>query len=111
MKLYGVVAATIYLGATCSSAVAQSTDDILRRLEALEKSESDLKKENAALRDRLKRIETAKQTMPVIPAASSATKPTDAYAAATGPVYKAMPYGVPAVRNWTGFYAGAHGGF
>lgn len=93
--------------------MAQSNGDILRRLEALEQSDSDLKKENAALRDEIRRMKAAAQATPAARPASPATKPpADAYAAApSAPFYKAMPVSVPAARSWTGFYLGAHGGF
>ncbi len=53
MKLSNYAAvATIAVVATWNAASAQSTTDILQRLEALEKSNAGLKKENAELRDR-----------------------------------------------------------
>jgi len=106
--------ALIALAATGSPSQAQSTNDnILRRLEALEKSDSDLKKENAALRDEIRRMKSATQsTSAPRPPSTTAKLPADAYAAApASPVYKATPVTAPAARNWTGFYLGAHGGF
>ncbi|MGO9359196.1 MAG: outer membrane beta-barrel protein [Xanthobacteraceae bacterium] len=113
MKLQCAVIALIAVVATCSASKAQSTGDILRRLEALEQSDSDLKKENAALRDEIRRMKSATQATPAARPVSPATKPpVDAFAAApSAPVYKAMPVSVPAARSWTGFYLGAHGGF
>jgi hypothetical protein len=49
MKLSYPAVALIAVLAACNPASAQSTTDILQRLEALEKSNADLKKENAAL--------------------------------------------------------------
>lgn len=106
----------------CSQASAQSSSDVLQRLEALEQSNAklqesnlDLKKENAALRDRVKRIESVRQTASAPPAAqpsSAAPRAAAGYAAASmPPVYKAMPMGVPPAFSWTGVYLGAHGGY
>lgn len=101
MKLFHYAAvATIAYVATWNPASAQSTTDILQRLEALEKSNADLKKENAELRDRMRRIESGKQT--------ASAKPAPVYVTATAPVYKATPVAVPAPWSWTGFYVGAH---
>jgi len=114
--------AAIAVLAVCNQASAQSSSDVLQRLEALEQSNAklqesnlDLKKENSALRDRVKRIESARQTAtaPVTAQPSSAApKAASGYAAASmPPVYKAMPMGVPAAFSWTGVYIGAHGGY
>src|SRR5262249_8953940 len=103
--------------AACNPAWAQTPGDILQRLEALEQSNADLKKENAALRDRVRRIESARQTATAAPTAQSGSTPPQATAgyaanaAAGRPVYKAAPMGVPAAFSWTGFYLGGHGGF
>lgn len=121
-SLFPAVAAIAVL-AVCNQASAQSSSDVLQRLEALEQSNAklqesnlDLKKENAALRDRVKRIEAAKQTaaVPSTTQPGSATpKAAAGYAADASmrPVYKAMPMGVPPAFSWTGFYVGAHGGY
>jgi len=114
MKLSYPAVALIAVLAACNPASAQSTTDILQRLEALEKSNGDLKKENAALRDRVRRIESTKQTASATAPslAPSGTRAVPGYAAASmPPVYKAMPMGVPPVFSWTGFYVGAHGGY
>jgi opacity protein-like surface antigen len=108
---YPAVAAIAIL-VTCNPASAQSTSDILRRLDVLEKNNADLNRENAALRDRVRRIESAKRTTTATPAAPSPTNPAAIYASAsTAPVYKAEPLSAPAAWSWTGFYVGAHGGF
>ena len=115
MRLSYPAFAVIAALAACNPASAQSTTDILQRLEALEKSNADLKKENAALRDRVRRIETVKQTPSATPAAYGSapeSRVAPGYAAASMPsVYKAMPMGVPPAFSWTGFYVGAHGGY
>ena len=113
MRLLCITVATVAILGACHSASAQSTTEILQRLSALEQSNAELKKENAVLRDRVKRIESAKQnpSAGAAPAgsASYATKPTAAYASAS-PVYKAAPMGAP-LWSWTGFYVGGHGGY
>jgi outer membrane immunogenic protein len=118
MKWFLPAIALIAAVTVCGQASAQSSD-ILQRLEALERSNAqlqegnaDLKKENAALRERVKRIESADRTGS--PTASGpprpGTRPAAGYAA-SGPVYKAAPMAVPAAFSWTGVYIGAHGGF
>jgi outer membrane immunogenic protein len=123
MKSLLPAVAAIAAMAVCNQASAQSSSDILQRLEALERgnamlqeSNLDLKKENAALRDRVRRIESAKQTASAAAAAqpgSAVPKPVSGYAADASmrPVYKATPMAVPSGWSWTGFYVGAHGGF
>jgi outer membrane immunogenic protein len=122
MKSLLPAVAAIAVLAICNQASAQSNSDVLQRLEALEKSNAklqesnlDLKKENAALRDRVKRVESARQmaTAPPIAQPSSAAptmKPAPGYAG-TAPVYKATPIAVPAPWTWTGPYVGAFGGY
>jgi outer membrane immunogenic protein len=102
--------------AVCNPASAQTTGDILQRLEALEKSNADLKKENAALRERVRRIESGSQTatsVSTVQSGSTSAQAAAGYAAgaAVRPVYKAAPMGVPAAFSWTGVYLGGHGGF
>lgn len=100
---------------------ARSLDDVLARLEALEK-------ENEGLRRRVQRLETAERERPVVAslprseapsgqpalragsanpravsAAVAAVSPTARGAYAAGPSFEQ-------VRTWTGFYLGASGG-
>jgi len=114
--------AAIAVLAACNQASAQSSSDVLQRLEALEKSNAklqesnlDLKQENAALRDRVKRVESTRQTASAPPTAQpGSTAPTMRSApgyAGTAPVYKATPIAVPAAWTWTGAYVGAFGGY
>src|SRR5262245_61662435 len=96
-----VPAIAIAATAACNPVFAQTTGDILQRLEALEQSNADLKKENAALRERVRRIESARQTVASAATVRSGSTPAQAAAgyaanAAVGPVYKAAPMGVPA---------------
>src|SRR5262249_50787615 len=81
-----VPAIAIAAMAACNPAWAQTPGDILQRLEALEQSNADLKKENAALRDRVRRIESARQTATAAPTAQSGSTPPQATAG-----YAAMP--------------------
>jgi cell division protein FtsB len=66
MKLSYPAVALIAVLAACNPASAQSTTDILQRLEALEKSNADLKKENAALRDRVLHGEMCNSTSSLV---------------------------------------------
>jgi outer membrane immunogenic protein len=111
-----VPAIAIAAMAACNPVFAQTTGDILQRLEALEQSNADLKKENAALRERVRRIESARQSATAAPTAQSGSTPAQAAAgyaagAAVRPVYKAAPMVAPAAFSWTGVYLGGHGGF
>ncbi len=112
MRVSYLVVVTIAVLVTCNPATAQSTTDILQRLEALEKSNTDLKKENAEFREKLRRIELVKQTATMTPAAPSTTKPVASYTSTSmAPAYKAPPIGGLAAWSWTGYYVGANGGF
>lgn len=92
-------------------AVADSTDDAIRRLEA---KIDTMAKENAALRTRLNRIEGTRATSTAHVAATSAAavsakqEPSNAMAASypvkAGPAV-APP---PPLWNWTGLYLGGH---
>ena len=116
----GLLAAAFLLVLPTGGAVAQSSDDILKRLDALEK-------ENAELRSRVKRLEatapkkdatatTTAYTSTAAPPAETAAfktdtvvtegsmKPTDGYYPPPRPVPQ------PAIYNWTGLYVGAHAG-
>jgi outer membrane immunogenic protein len=92
-------------------AVADSTDDAIRRLEA---RIDIMAKENAALRARLNRIEGTRATSTAHVAATSAAamsakqEPSNAMAASL-PV-KAVPAVAPPppLWNWTGFYLGGN---
>jgi hypothetical protein len=108
--MHGCLVAIGVLLALSGVASAQSNDAIMRRLEALESSNTKLAQENVALRDRVRRIESKEQ-----PAARTATNGSDSRAiynsASRAAVYKAAPP-VPAQQSpWNGFYIGAHGGY
>ena len=121
MRSSVLAVAVVSAMAICNQASAQSSSDILQRLEALERgnaklqeSNLDLKKENAALRDRVKRIESAKQAA-IAPTttqpSAAAPKAASGYAADASMRhgYKATPMTVPSGWSWTGFYVGARG--
>lgn len=92
----------------------RSLDDVLARLDALEK-------ENAGLRKRVQRLEAAERERPVTAAlpTTSARGPTAAVrtgspavatlSPAAGQAYASTP-GFEQPRNWTGLYLGASGG-
>lgn len=94
-----------------SQVAAQTTDQTLQRLTArLEQIE----KENAALRERVRRLENT-NTAAVMPGAQStppnSKKKLVAYAgdAAVRPAYKAPPVPPPApIGSWSGLYLGGH---
>ena len=97
------VAGACLLAAVASPGGAQAAtmDEVVARLNAVEK-------ENATLRDRVKRLEAPKAAkLQSAPAAApqSVAAPEQAYASA---VYKAPMY--PAAFNWTGCYVGGQGG-
>ena len=64
----GALLAAAGLVAGPRPALAQSLDTVLKRLEALENSNTKLKQENTALRDRMRRIEGAKPAVAASPA-------------------------------------------
>jgi outer membrane immunogenic protein len=106
--LFAAVLAAIASALVPGSVYAQSNEAILQRLDALEQ-------ENAALRDRVRQIESRKQapvTVEARPDTVLATSKTRAaYAdASVLPVYKSNP-SMAAPAPWTGFYVGAHGGY
>jgi hypothetical protein len=92
----------------------------LRRLDALEKSNADLKKENAALRNRVQKLEGSSPT---------AAAPSEAVAAYQAPASSAVitqsamkltavymppaadPIRGPNLYDWTGLYIGTHAGY
>jgi opacity protein-like surface antigen len=104
MKLVVVaVLAAIGFAVLPNGAKAQSTDPVLQRLDALEK-------ENAALRDRVRRLEVSKQRAASLPPETPAAPLVGParLAAKAGPGTEADP---ASVVSWTGFYVGAHGGY
>lgn len=108
MKSVIVAVLAVFLGVVVSSsgAMAQSTDVVLRRLDALEK-------ENATLRDRVRKLETSKHQIASVQPAAAATS-TPASVSALTAYAKAYPRS-EAIQSpaftWTGFYIGAHGGY
>lgn len=113
-----VAVAVLVLAAGSPCAFAQANDEILRRLE--EKIDA-LAKENAALRERVRRLERAR-TESAKPEATQAAAPKTETTTAAAPA--AVPSaameaqaravtGVGAARasRWTGLYVGGTGGF
>src|SRR5665213_3306144 len=107
--LFAAVLAAIASVCAPATMSAQSNDAILQRLDKLEK-------ENAALRDRVRHIESRKQiAAPVtertrLDSVSATPKATTAYADASVPAYNTNPRGT-APSRWNGFYVGAYGGY
>jgi outer membrane immunogenic protein len=92
----------------------RSLDDVLARLDALER-------ENAGLRKRVQRLEATERERPVVaslpasaprasaPATRSESLATNTLTPAAGQAYASTP-GFEQPRNWTGAYLGASGG-
>jgi hypothetical protein len=118
--------------ASAQSAQSQSTEDILRRLQAIEASNAALSKETAVLRERVTKLseENAKlrdrasdlkgpnqtaTTQQTSTTSASAVRRTDAkfalYDKASSPaVVKASPLAPAPVYSWTGWYVGVNAG-
>src|SRR6185295_15197091 len=103
--------ATFGLVAIANPAQAQSNEEILRRLEA---KLDTLSKENAALRDRVKRIEGSRQTQAAPTRVAALGTTSDApqvglsnearAARADGMPLKAVPYARPSCAQFGGWY-------
>jgi outer membrane immunogenic protein len=103
-------------GPICASpAQADDLEQVLKRLAALEREHGTLEKENAALRERVRRLEGKRNVEPANPRQvimdakleGSPQRPQTPYAA----VYKAAPAAPAALSSWTGPYVGAHVGW
>lgn len=112
-----LIAALVELGAV--PAIADPIDQVIARLNALEKRNEALAQENAALKQRVSRLENASSETVAEkqPTASSfATKDivTTSTVVPTSSRYDAASTvrggGADAAFNWTGAYAGIHGG-
>lgn len=99
---------------------AATIDDVLARVEKLERENQVMRRENASiksenliLRDRMRRLESGKQTAALVVSPSTTPAPvarlTGAAYAATAPIYKA-PLQMAAPARWTGFYIGGQVG-
>jgi outer membrane immunogenic protein len=98
--------ALFWVAWACSiSPVAAATpEQISARLDALEKEIAALRRENATLRQRVERRETA-------PPARAAAETANAPIYAAAPIVTKGPTIVPpAPYSWTGLYVGGHGG-
>jgi outer membrane immunogenic protein len=112
-----MVLAAISLVVFSESSFAQSKDDVLQRLEAkLDSQANELKKlakENAALRDRMKQIESTRQTASLTsPEAKRSTAPSASIqsrqASTQSKVLDAYASAPPTYFSWTGFYVGGN---
>lgn len=119
-KLFAVAAVAMIASphvASAQSTSSPSAEAILQRLDAIDKRNTKLESENAALRERLRALEQGNRkpiaTAPrATPVAASSREPASAMAMmpkSGGVAYKA-PVAVPATYNWTGFYIGANAG-
>src|SRR6202165_5435030 len=76
MKKYALGVAVAALGVTQAlPAAADKLDDVLSRLEAIEKHNAKLEGENAALKARLNKVESTKSGAPIVMAAPTARAP------------------------------------
>jgi len=76
MKKYalGVAVAAVGIAAHTIPASADKLDDVLSRLEAIEKHNAKLENENAALKSRLNKVESSKSGAPIVMAAPTAAR-------------------------------------
>jgi outer membrane immunogenic protein len=98
---------------------AATIDDVLARVEKLEKENRVMRQENASirrenltLRNRMRRLEAGTQTASVAPqsaAPASVALARGASYAASAPVYKTPPL-TAGPKSWTGFYIGGQVG-
>jgi len=114
-SVIGAILAIVAIAAVASSASAQSNEEILRRLDALERSNSKLEKgnarlemENATLRGRVRRLEGE--------TAVTAAAPGRAMAAVVAPLVGKAPAPTPSGRlapsvDWGGIHVGIFSGY
>jgi outer membrane immunogenic protein len=112
--LVAALVAVSMMSVTPAAYATRSLDDVLARLDALEK-------ENAGLRKRVQRLEATERERPVmaaLPATSArganaavrtGSPATVALSPAASQAYASTP-NFEQLRNWTGFYLGASGG-
>jgi predicted porin len=82
MKKYalGVAVAAVAVVTQSVSASADKLDEVLQRLEAIEKNNAKLADENAVLKARLNRVESTKSTTPVVVQAAPSSRVASAHA-------------------------------
>lgn len=95
----------VFSVSSAGSAFGQSSDSILRRLEALEQSNKSLASENTELRSRLRRLEIKEPKAQAIKSAPSLTASAELKKAPTN--YKSAQKSL----DWNGAYIGAHVGY
>ncbi len=88
MKKYtlGMAAAAVAVVTHSAPAAADKLDQVLDRLAAIEQSNANLAKENAALKARLNRVESAKGAVPVVLQAAPSSRVAGAPATGAAPV-------------------------
>jgi predicted porin len=95
MKKYALGAAVAALGVVSQAlpASADKLDDVLSRLEAIEKHNAKLESENATLKARLNKVESTKSGAPIVMAAPPGRAATPAKATVEGPEIDANGHG------------------
>jgi outer membrane immunogenic protein len=113
-KVWSVAIALVVLGALAPvPAIADPTlAEVLARLDAVERDDAarlrSLEKENALLRERVRRLETHRSDTARSTAAAAPIYASAAVSPAPGPsLYNTAPVVAVPHSNWTGFYAGA----
>ncbi len=107
MNKYALSLALVAVGAVTQTvpAYADKLDDVLTRLEAIEKNNAKLAGENAALKARLNKVETTKNSAPKSPAPANGTVVRTANAPATGIPTPPMLLAAPEIdANGHGFF-------
>jgi outer membrane immunogenic protein len=110
----GVVFTSV-IAVTSSSAMSATLDDVMTRLDKLEKENQSIKKENTELRERMRTIEV-KRSSPAAPTHAVVGSTAPQTTPASGKLYntylpiKAPPALAPAY-SWAGCYVGATAGF
>lgn len=101
-----------------SQASAQSTDEILRRLDAIEANNAKLEKENTELRGRVRQLEGNRKLVVAAPASAVTPRAVNSTRApgavmdyAPSPGITKAPVSAYRPFNWTGFHIGGQSGY
>ena len=90
-RVLGATLVATGLAFNAAPAFADKLDDVLSRLEALEKKDSKLAAENAALKARLNKVETSKSAAPAVAPAGTPPARVIATGLATPPPSREAP--------------------
>jgi outer membrane immunogenic protein len=107
---------TSVVAITSNSAMSATLDDVMTRLDKLEKENQSIKKENTELRERMRTIEAkrspAASTQAVVGSTTPQTTPVSGKLYnANLPVKAPLAAPVPAPYSWSGCYVGATAGY